>query len=118
MIVDDNADAAATLAALLRAGGHDVTVREDAKSALDAARRDPPQVFILDIGLPDIDGYELARRLRADPGTQDALLIALTGYGQPHDRVLSRSAGFDHHFVKPAEPGELMAALKKGRPQA
>ncbi|MBK4738310.1 PAS domain-containing protein [Noviherbaspirillum sp. DKR-6] len=118
MIVDDNADAADTLAALLRASGHDVTVREDAKSALDAARRDAPQVFILDIGLPDIDGYELARRLRADPGTQNALLIALTGYGQPHDRVLSRTAGFDHHFVKPAEPAELMAALKKGRPQA
>jgi PAS domain S-box-containing protein len=114
MIVDDNADAAATLATLLEAQGHQVMVRDDAKSALEAARADPPQAFILDIGLPDIDGYELARRLRADPKTQDALLIALTGYGQPHDRVLSRGAGFDAHFVKPVDFVQLMAALGRG----
>jgi PAS domain S-box-containing protein len=101
MIVDDNADAAATLAALLELDGHRVTVAEDAVGALEAVKEAVPQVFILDIGLPDMDGYELARRLRASAATANALIVALSGYGQEHDRVLSRAAGFDHHFVKP-----------------
>jgi CheY-like chemotaxis protein len=111
MIVDDNVDAAASLAILLESQGHRVTVRDDALGALEQARIDPPDAFILDIGLPDMDGYELARRLRADPRTGQALLIALTGYGQPHDRILSRAAGFDHHFVKPVDIAKLTAAL-------
>jgi PAS domain S-box-containing protein len=101
MIVDDNLDAATSLAALLEAKGHQVTVKENAISALKAAVRGAQQAFILDIGLPDMDGYELARCLRANKSTAKSTIIALTGYGQAHDRVLSKAAGFDHHCVKP-----------------
>ena len=68
-------------------------------------------MFVLDIGLPDIDGYELVRRLRALQAGRSALYLALTGYGQAHDRVLSRSAGFDHHFVKPVDQRALVAVI-------
>jgi PAS domain S-box-containing protein len=111
MIVDDNVDAAETLAALLEAHGHKVEVHSHPLAAIAAARRDPPQMFILDIGLPEIDGYELARRLRKEPAVHNALFIALTGYGQTHDRVLSKSAGFDHHFVKPMDSRKLSDML-------
>jgi PAS domain S-box-containing protein len=111
MIVDDNVDAAQSLAVLLEARGHRVSVQAHPLEAIAAARRARPQVFILDIGLPDIDGYELARRLRADPATSDALFIALTGYGQAHDRILSKSSGFAHHFVKPMDTEKLRRVL-------
>jgi CheY-like chemotaxis protein len=107
MIVDDNRDAANSLAALLEAKGHQVTVKETAISALRDAVKHPPHAFILDIGLPDMDGYELARCLRANHATAKATLIALTGYGQAHDRVLSKAAGFDHHCVKPLNVQQL-----------
>ena len=86
---------------------------EDAKSALAAPERNAVQVFILDIGLPVMNGYELARRLRADPATCKAVLIALTGYGQAHDRVLTKTAGFDHHFVKPLDLDQLAGVLEQ-----
>jgi DNA-binding response OmpR family regulator len=111
MIVDDNVDAAESLAALLRFEGHDVIVMEDAVSTIARAAHVRPQVFILDIGLPDMDGYQLVRQLRAQPEMGDAVYIALTGYGQAHDKVLARSAGFDHHFVKPVDWQELSAVL-------
>lgn len=111
MIVDDNVDAAESLAALLEAQGHWVNVQSHPMMAIPAAKAKPPQMFILDIGLPEIDGYELARRLRAEPGVRDAMFVALTGYGQPHDRVLSKAAGFDYHFVKPMEPEKLNELL-------
>ncbi len=111
MIVDDNVDAAESLAALLKVEGHQVTVMEDAASTLREAVEHPPQAFILDIGLPDMDGYQLARTLRAQPETSNAVFIALTGYGQAHDKVLAKAAGFDHHFVKPVEWQELAKAL-------
>ncbi|HEY0061695.1 MAG TPA: hybrid sensor histidine kinase/response regulator [Telluria sp.] len=116
MIVDDNADAAESLAALLASDGHEVKVMEDAESALLHATEHAgaAQAFILDIGLPDMDGYELARRLRALPGNGDTLFIALTGYGQAHDKVLAKAAGFDHHFVKPVDLLELERALARG----
>ena len=84
--------------------------------AIAAARRlaiegAAPQAFILDIGLPEMDGYELARRLRADLADQPATFIALTGYGQAHDRELSHAAGFDHHFVKPMDIDALAHVL-------
>ena len=107
MIVDDNLDAAESLAALLEMQGHRVSVESHPLDAIAAAERNPPAVFILDIGLPEMDGYELARRLRAGTHTRDALLIALTGYGQAHDRTLSRHAGFQHHFVKPLDIEKL-----------
>jgi CheY-like chemotaxis protein len=96
---------------VLEAAGHQVTVVADAASTFARAAEAPPQAFILDIGLPDMDGYELARRLRADAKTATALYIALTGYGQAHDRAMSRSAGFDHHFVKPVEMQDLIRIL-------
>jgi CheY-like chemotaxis protein len=111
MIVDDNLDAAASLAELLQAHGHQVSVQSHPFEAIAAVRQDPPQAFILDIGLPEMDGYELARRLRAEPGGETALFIALTGYGQAHDRILSKSAGFDHHFVKPMDAEKLRPVL-------
>jgi CheY-like chemotaxis protein len=113
MIVDDNIDAAALLAELLGAQGHQVSVLPHPFDALAAARLHPPRAFILDIGLPEIDGYELARRLRAEPGNGQALFIALTGYGQEHDRILSRHAGFDHHFVKPVDLARLSEVLAR-----
>ncbi len=113
MIVDDNLDAANSLAALLEAKGHKVTVKETALSALKAAVKNAPQAFILDIGLPDMDGYELARCLRANRTTEHATIIALTGYGQAHDRVLSKAAGFDHHCVKPINVQHLDTILSQ-----
>ena len=113
MIVDDNIDAAQSLGSLLAAKGHQVIVAGDAKSALKNAHIERIQVFILDIGLPDMDGYELARRLRAKSETANAVLIALSGYGQAHDRVLSKAAGFDHHFVKPNDTLELTKILNQ-----
>jgi PAS domain S-box-containing protein len=115
MIVDDNVDAAESLAALLEAQGHRVDVQSHPLAAIAAAGANPPQMFILDIGLPEIDGYELARRLRAAPALRDALYVALTGYGQAHDKILSRSAGFDHHFVKPMDSDKLRELLEMAR---
>ena len=111
LIVDDNHDAANSLTEVLRAFGHAVTAATSSREALEMAGADWPQVFILDIGLPDIDGYALVRRLRALQGARPALYLALTGYGQAHDRVLSRSAGFDHHFVKPVDLRALVAVI-------
>jgi PAS domain S-box-containing protein len=111
MVVDDNEDAGEALAALLGMFGHKVTVAVDGTSALLAARDFPADVFILDIGLPDMDGFELATRLRAQPRFANAKLIALSGYGQPADRVRGREAGFDHYFVKPVNIEELSLVL-------
>jgi PAS domain S-box-containing protein len=111
MIVDDNADAARSLAVLMEAEGHHVKIKYSAQSALEHAQAEAPQVFLLDIGLPDIDGYELARRLRAQPETANAVLIAVTGYGRQEDREQSRAAGFNHHLVKPANLQTLSAIL-------
>jgi CheY-like chemotaxis protein/anti-sigma regulatory factor (Ser/Thr protein kinase) len=117
-VVDDNADAGHSLAVLLRAHGHAVDVFEDASSTLKEASAGT-EVFILDIGLPDMTGYELVRRLRRDPRHGDAVFVALTGYGQQRDRELSREAGFDHHLVKPVEIGRLariLAAAGESKP--
>jgi signal transduction histidine kinase/CheY-like chemotaxis protein len=112
MLVDDNIDAAVSLSLLLEAAGdHLVSTYYDAASALEWAAFERPDVFILDIGLPDMNGYELARRLRAMPQFAGTLLIALTGYGQLADKVRAREAGFDLHIAKPAEPEEILAAL-------
>ncbi|QYF92706.1 PAS domain S-box protein [Massilia sp. PAMC28688] len=111
MIVDDNVDAAQTLGALLESEGHAVSIYYEGSSALQAARRDVQDAFILDIGLPDMDGYELVRRIRALPGAAQARFIALTGYGQSHDRGLALAAGFDHHCVKPAQPDDMRRFL-------
>ncbi|MGJ7917083.1 PAS domain S-box protein [Massilia sp. LXY-6] len=118
MLVDDNVDAVTMLAALLAAAGHKVESFSDPRSALAAAPAAAPDAFILDIGMPGVDGYELARRLRAHPACRGALYVALTGYGQQGDRELTRQAGFDHHFVKPVDAGQLLAALRQRAPRA
>jgi signal transduction histidine kinase/CheY-like chemotaxis protein len=111
LVVDDNADAAQMLAALLEVQGHAVSVEYDGRGALARARTEHPDVLLLDIGLPDMDGYELARRLRAQPENADATLVALSGYGQSQDREEARHAGFDHYLVKPADLNEVNEVL-------
>ncbi len=111
LIVDDNVEAALTLAELLALGGHETHVAHDGPSGVDAARRLSPDVAILDIGLPGFDGYEAARRLRAEPELSGLLLVALSGWVQPDDRARSRSAGFDHHFAKPVQLKRLELVL-------
>ncbi|MCS0629491.1 ATP-binding protein [Telluria mixta] len=111
MVVDDNVDAAETLGLLLEASGHRVSIEHDPQRALERARTEAPQVCLLDIGLPGMDGYELARRLRAQPATRHAFLVAITGYGQDSDRRLAAEAGFDKHLVKPIDLESLQNAL-------
>lgn len=111
LLVDDNQDAAQSLAAVLESYGHEVTVKSDANDALEEALAAPPDVFLLDIGLPDMDGYELSRQLHARPENQDATYVAVTGYGQAHDKVLAKQAGFDHYFVKPVDLPALQNVL-------
>lgn len=112
MMVDDNVDAAQSLAHYLsESSAHAISVYYDGKSALDHVAQDRPDVFILDIGLPDMDGYELARRLRQLPQTANAVLIALTGYGQLHDMEIAKAAGYDHHLSKPTDPKRILEML-------
>lgn len=111
MVVDDNADAADLMGIWLESQGHEVRVCLDPFKALSAAHSRPAQVYVLDIGLPGMDGNTLARRLREDPRNRNATLIALTGYGQAQDILQSKEAGFDQHFVKPADPSRLAAVI-------
>ncbi len=111
LVVDDNVDAAATLAMLLEACGYAVEVANDSRTALALAQGRPPDAALLDIGLPDMDGNELARRLRADPATRAIVLVAVTGYGQEQDRRAALEAGFDHHLVKPVDLDQLEKVL-------
>ncbi len=111
MIVDDNVDAALTMGMFLEELGHRVIVEHGSRVALERARTEKPDVCLLDIGLPDIDGNELARQLRAHSETADAILIAVTGYGQEQDRKNSLAAGFDDHMVKPLDFDRLESML-------
>ena len=111
LLVNDNADAAAVLSMLLEASGHVVFVEHASKPALERARLEKPDLCLLDIGLPEIDGNELAQYLRCQPETAKFVLIAVTGYGQEHDRKKTRLAGFDHHFVKPVDTKKLNTVL-------
>jgi PAS domain S-box-containing protein len=111
LVVEDNIDAAESLATLLRLWGHDVRVVHDGLDALDAAHSYLPEVILLDIGLPGLDGYQVAERLRGNAGLENTLLVAMTGYGQPEDRRRSAEAGIHHHFVKPVEPFVLRNLL-------
>jgi CheY-like chemotaxis protein len=99
------------MAMLLSLDGYDVQVAFDGPTALNAAAEFQPQAVLLDIGLPGMDGYEVARRLREQPQHRGLLLVAITGYGQDDDRVRSREAGFDHHLVKPVDPETLSHVL-------
>jgi CheY-like chemotaxis protein len=101
LVVDDNRDAANMLAKFLRLEGNDVQTVHEGQAALEAVRAGPVDVVILDIGLPGMDGYEVARQIRRQPGGERLLLVALTGWGEEEDRRHSKEAGFDHHLVKP-----------------
>lgn len=108
LIVDDNIDAANSLAALLSQGGHSVDTVHDGQSAIGAVEHSAPDVILLDIGLPGMDGYEVARRIRSLPAGRGIRLFALTGWGQAHDKQLAADAGFDAHFTKPADTALLL----------
>ena len=118
LVVDDHHDSGESLATLLRLLGHEVRVVYDGPAALETARTFKPQVGLLDIGMPGMDGVELARRLRHDPNLPDLLLIALTGYGRDEDRQRSNDAGFNAHLVKPVDVAELNALLAQRAGQA
>ncbi|HUQ76105.1 MAG TPA: ATP-binding protein, partial [Burkholderiales bacterium] len=111
LVVDDNRDAADSLAALLRVQANDVRVAYDGASAIDIAAQQRPALIFLDIGMPGMDGHETARRIRATPGLEGVVLVALTGWGQEADRKRSSAAGFDHHLVKPAQAAALRGIL-------
>jgi two-component system CheB/CheR fusion protein len=108
LVVDDNTDVAETTAVLLRLDGHEVVTAHDGPEALEAAAACTPDVVLLDIGLPSMDGYEVARRLRRMPHLEQARLIALTGYGQDKDVHLAQEAGIDVHAFKPVSYDHLM----------
>jgi len=111
LVADDNRDAADSLAFMLRVAGHDVRIAYDGQQALDLAETFRPSLALVDIGMPRLNGYETARRLREKPYGADLTLIALTGWGQPDDRNRSLAAGFDHHVVKPIDPPLLERLL-------
>jgi two-component system CheB/CheR fusion protein len=111
LIVDDNVDAATTLSELLKMWGHDVRVVYDGLAALETAPIYQPNVILLDIGLPGMNGYEVARKLRQKAGLSQTILIALTGYGQREDQDQFREVGFDYHFTKPIDPAALRSIL-------
>ena len=111
LVVDDNVDTAETLGMLLKATGHDVRTAHDGLAALEAAVDYRPNMMVLDIGLPGLNGYEVARRIRQEPTLKHTVLVALTGYGQELDRETSLEAGFDHHLVKPARFAQLQQIL-------
>ncbi|MEO5677759.1 MAG: ATP-binding protein [Usitatibacter sp.] len=111
LVVDDNRDAADSLGMLLQFLGADVAVAHDGRAALEMIRTFKPAVVLLDLGMPDMSGLEVARRMREDPAMRDITLVALTGWGQNEDRRRSHDAGFDHHLVKPADVGALKSIL-------
>ncbi len=111
LLADDNRDAAESLAIILRLEGHEVELAHDGQSALRSFEARRPDVALLDIGMPNSNGYEVARRIRAVPEGRDVLLIAITGWAQDADKVESRAAGFDHHLTKPIEPDALIGLL-------
>jgi CheY-like chemotaxis protein len=117
MVVDDNADAANMLQLLLEGSGHDVVVEHDALAALERAHAEKFDAFLLDIGLPRMEGRELARRLRRCDGNGGAVLVAVTGYGQQCDRVSALESGFDHFFVKPVDAEKLLEVLEGAHAQ-
>ena len=116
LVVDDNADVAETTATMLELSGHRVLTAPDGAQALDCVEDFAPEIVLLDIGLPGIDGYEVARRMRQLPKARRAWLVAVTGYGQPADRQRGREAGFDEHQLKPVDPQALAEMIERVGP--
>ena len=111
LVVDDNEDAAEALALILRLSGHDVRTAHDGLEALDVAPAFLPQVVMLDLGMPNLNGYETAARIRAQPWGREIPLVALTGWGQPSDRQRTVAAGFNAHLVKPVDRRDVLTAI-------
>jgi CheY-like chemotaxis protein len=111
LVVEDNHDAAESLTAMLELWGHEVRVAYDGAAALQLAETATPDVILSDLGLPGMDGYELARQLRARPAFGRVLLVALSGYGRDEDRRAAADAGFDHHLVKPPDLKTLLQLI-------
>jgi CheY-like chemotaxis protein/anti-sigma regulatory factor (Ser/Thr protein kinase) len=115
LIADDNRDAADSLAMLLRMDGHDVAVVHDGRQAVATIDSFRPEIAVLDIGMPELNGYDVAREVRQGPLGKSITLIALTGWGQASDKARAAAAGFDHHFTKPLEPDSLAQMLRSDR---
>lgn len=113
LVVDDHSDAADSLVQLLRVEGHEVRIARSGSEAVLAATSDPPEVILLDLGMPGMDGYEAARWIRADPAARNATIIAVTGWGQEEDRRRTREAGFNYHLVKPVDLDQLRELLAR-----
>lgn len=111
LVVDDDPDSREALSELLRLSGHDVLAAADGKMALALVVRDRPEVILLDLGLPDLDGCEVARRLRAAPGGERPFVVGLTGYSREETSERMRASGFDEHMLKPCEPEQLEQLL-------
>jgi CheY-like chemotaxis protein len=111
LIADDNRDAAEALSQFLARTGHSIFLAYDGRQAIELANQLKPEVAVLDIGMPEIDGYEVARRLRAEAWSARLVLVAVTGWGQAHDKNEAFAAGFNHHFTKPIDPGRLESLL-------
>ena len=109
LIADDNSDSADTMSMLLQLSGHEVHVARNGAEALEVAKRVRPDVGVFDIGMPDLDGYQLAERIRHEAWGKAMTLIAVTGWGQEADKRRAISAGFDHHLTKPVDPDRLEA---------
>jgi len=119
LVVDDNEDAAVSLAALLRLSGHEARTVHDPFETLAVAEAERPEIILLDIGMPGLDGYQLARRIRSEPWGRETVLVAVTGWGREEDRQRSRDEGFDRHLVKPVDANVLaglLASLPPHRP--
>lgn len=118
LVVDDNRDAADSLAMLLRLRGHTVTVINEGNAALHAVETSCPDVVLLDLGMPTMDGFEVARRLRATRADRVPIIVAVTGWGQDEDRRKTREAGFDHHLTKPVDPADLATLIEVSPPRS
>jgi CheY-like chemotaxis protein len=114
LVVDDNRDGADMLALRLKLAGQDVLTAYDGRSAIALAKANRPDLVLLDIGLPEMDGYAVARELRAAEETRAAILVAVTGFGTDDDRARAAAAGFDHHVVKPIDTDQLKTILAAG----
>jgi CheY-like chemotaxis protein len=109
LVADDNRDAAETMGMLLKLSGHEVYLAHSGREAIELAERERPDIAVLDIGMPDLSGYEVAERIRSEAWGKRMKLIAVTGWGQAEDKRRALGAGFNHHMTKPVDPTELEA---------
>jgi CheY-like chemotaxis protein len=113
LVIEDEPDNAETLALLLRMFGHEIYIARDGRTGIEAAKMNPPDVVLLDLGLPGMDGFKVAKQLRELPTPKPFFLAAMTGYGQDKDRQRTHDAGFDLHLIKPVDPQQLQDLLTR-----